>query len=114
VGAWAQEMSEQVSLWDSIVIFFISACILFYKRKDFLFDLLAFLIDEYEEFVDAFALITLDDPSLDQSSSGLPSDDKQIESGTASLPAGKVYDMDRPVISAFGSMFLDLHTPPAS
>jgi hypothetical protein len=61
-----------------------------------------------------FASITLDDSSSDQSSSGLSSDDRQIESGTASLHAGEVYFLDRPVTSAFGSTFPDPHTPPAS
>jgi hypothetical protein len=79
VGLWIREASEQVYLWESIVIFFLSACVLL--RKDFLASLVASLVGDYEEFFDAFVAMSLEEVSLNQQSSGLPVFGKTVKVG---------------------------------
>ena len=57
VKAWAREVADESTLWEAMVIFFISACMMIQKILDFSNG----LSEEYDKFFDSFAALSLDD-----------------------------------------------------
>jgi hypothetical protein len=117
VGLWVGETSKRVSLWESIVVFFMSACVLLHKIKDFLALLMVAPVDDFDDFFDAFATMSLDEVSLDQHHTGPLSLERQSESGVASELVGGVYFCS-PILDStsttFGSVPPKIYTPPTS
>lgn len=66
VATWARDTSEQLSLWQTIVLFLLSACVLFVKMKDFVVAIWSKLAEEFENFFHAFASLqeVEEDPTL--------------------------------------------------